>query len=48
MLHVGVSESTVSRGIAALRQRGYSLRSIKQSKHWAYELLSEPEMALPA
>ena len=38
---LGVSEPTVSRGIAALRQRGYSIRSVKQSKHWVYELLSE-------
>jgi biotin operon repressor len=44
---LGVSEPTVSRGIAALRQRGYSIRSVKQSKHWAYELLSEPTTASP-
>jgi biotin operon repressor len=44
---LGVSEPTVWRSIAALRQRGYSIRSVKQSKHWAYELLSEPETASP-
>ena len=42
---LSVSEPTVWRGIAALRQRGYSIRSVKQSKHWAYELVSEPETA---
>ena len=42
---LGVSEPTVSRGIAALMQRGYSIRSVKQSKRWAYELISEPETA---
>jgi biotin operon repressor len=44
---LGVSEPTVWRGIAALRQRGYAIRSVKQSKYWAYELLSEPETASP-
>ena len=42
---LSVSEPTVWRGIAALRQRGYSIRSVRQSKHWAYELVSEPETA---
>ena len=44
---LGVSEPTIWRGIAALKQRGYSIRSVKQSKHWAYELLSEPRTASP-
>jgi len=39
---LSVSEPTIWRGIAALRQRGYSIRSVKQSRHWAYELVSEP------
>ena len=42
---LSVSEPTVWRGIAALRQRGYAIRSVKQSKHWAYELVSEPKTA---
>ncbi len=42
---LSVSEPTVWRGIAALRQRGYSIRSVKQSRHWAYELVSEPTTA---
>ena len=44
---LGVSKPTAWRGIAALRQRGYSIRSVKQEKNWAYELLSEPETASP-
>jgi uncharacterized membrane protein len=39
---LGVSEPTVWRSIAALKQRGYSIRSVKYAKTWAYELLSEP------
>jgi len=42
---LSVSEPTIWRGIAALRQRGYSIRSVKQSKQWAYELVPEPETA---
>ena len=42
---LSVSEPTVWRGIAALRQRGYSIRSVREAKHWAYELVSEPETA---
>jgi biotin operon repressor len=45
---LSVSEPTVWRGIAALRQRGYSIRSVKQSRHWAYELVSEPTTASSA
>jgi biotin operon repressor len=44
---LGVSEPTVWRGIAALKQRGYSIRSVRHSKQWAYELLSEPRTASP-
>ena len=42
---LSVSEPTIWRGIAALRQRGYSIRSVKQSRHWAYELVSESQTA---
>jgi biotin operon repressor len=39
---LGVSVPTVSRGIMALRQRGYSIRAVKVSKSWVYELVTEP------
>jgi biotin operon repressor len=42
---LGVSVPTVSRCITALRQRGYAIRSIKRSRQWAYELVSEPASA---
>ena len=42
---LSVSEPTIWQGIAALRQRGYAIRSVKQSRHWAYELISEPATA---
>jgi DeoR/GlpR family transcriptional regulator of sugar metabolism len=37
-----VSEQTVYRDIMFLKQRGYSIRSIRQSAGWAYKVLSEP------
>ncbi len=39
---LGLSRPTVARGIAALRERGYSIRAVKDAEGWAYELLSEP------
>jgi biotin operon repressor len=39
---LGVSIPTISRGITALRQRGYRIRPIRLPKQWAYELMSEP------
>lgn len=39
---LGVSVPTVSRDITALRQRGYDIRPVRLSRHWAYELVSEP------
>jgi biotin operon repressor len=39
---LGVSRPTVARGITALRERGYSIRAVKDAEGWAYELLSEP------
>lgn len=39
---LNVSVPTISRDITALRQRGYGIRSIRLSDHWAYELVSEP------
>lgn len=39
---LGVSVPTISRDITALRQRGYGIRSVRLSDHWAYELVSQP------
>ena len=39
---LGVSVPTISRDITALRQRGYRIRPVRLSHHWAYELVSEP------
>jgi biotin operon repressor len=38
---LNVSIPTVSRDIMALRQRGFQIRSVRLSQHWAYELLPE-------
>ena len=38
---LNVSVPTVSRDIMALRQRGYQIRSVRLSRQWAYELVSE-------
>lgn len=42
---LGVSRPAVARGIAALRQRGYSIRAVKDSEGWSYELMAEPATA---
>lgn len=39
---LGVSVPTVSRDIAALRQRGYAIRSMRSFNGWCYELTTEP------
>jgi len=39
---LGVSVPTISRDITALRQRGYTIRSVRQTGHWGYQLVSEP------
>lgn len=39
---LGVSVPTISRDITALRHRGYGIRSLRLSDHWAYELVSVP------
>jgi biotin operon repressor len=39
---LGVSVPTISRDIIALRQRGYDIRSVRLTDHWAYELVAEP------
>ena len=37
-----VSEQTIYRDIGSLKERGYSIRSIRVSKGWAYKLLGKP------
>lgn len=36
------SEPTVSRCLSALRDRGYSIRAVKRTTGWSYELAGEP------
>jgi predicted DNA-binding transcriptional regulator YafY len=43
---LGVSVPTVSRDIAALRQRGYTIRAMRGSDGWCYELTVEPTSTL--
>jgi DeoR/GlpR family transcriptional regulator of sugar metabolism len=37
-----VSEQTIYRDIEFLKDRGYSIRSVRLAKGWAYKLLCEP------
>lgn len=37
-----VSEQTIYRDIDSLKERGYFIRSVRLSRGWAYQLLSEP------
>lgn len=37
-----ISHPTVSRSLAALRERGYSIRAVNEGGKWAYELAGEP------
>ncbi len=39
---LGVSRPTVCRCLAALRDRGYSIRSVKNVDGWSYEIVAEP------
>lgn len=39
-----VSEQTIYRDIDCLKEKGYSIRSVRLSKGWAYKLLAESEM----
>ena len=38
-----ISQPTVSRCLTALRERGYVIRSVRESNGWAYRLLGESE-----
>lgn len=42
---LGISQPTVSRCLTALRERGYSIRAVKDENRWWYELASEPARA---
>jgi biotin operon repressor len=37
-----ISQPTVSRCLTALRERGYSIRAVKDKGGWWYELAAEP------
>ncbi len=39
---LGISQPTVSRCLTALRERGYSIRAVKDEVGWSYELEAEP------
>jgi len=39
---LGVSIPTVSRYVTALRQRGYEIKAMKESRGWRYILASKP------
>lgn len=36
------SEPTVARSFQALRERGYSIRSVRNGNGWHYEMVAEP------
>jgi biotin operon repressor len=39
------SQPTVSRCLTALRERGYSIRAVKDGGGWWYELVGDPALA---
>lgn len=39
---LGVSTATVQRIVAALKRRGYLIRSIHESYGWRYEIIDKP------
>lgn len=43
---LGVSRPTVARCIAALRERGYVIQSVKDAGGWSYQLTAVPDTAL--
>jgi biotin operon repressor len=42
---LGISQPTVSRCLTALRERGFSIRSIRDGNGWSYEVVNEPASA---
>lgn len=43
---LGISQPTVSRCLTALRERGYSIRAVKDEIGWSYELGAEPATSM--
>lgn len=41
---LGVSTATVQRIVAALKRRGYLIRSIHESYGWRYEIIHKPSI----
>ncbi len=39
---LSISRPTISRCIAALRERGYSIRAVRDADGWSYEIAAEP------
>ena len=39
---LGISVPTVFRCLAALRERGYGIRSVHNARGWAYKIVAEP------
>jgi biotin operon repressor len=39
---LGISKPTVARCISALRERGYAIRSVKDTEGWAYKIADRP------
>lgn len=46
-LALGVSEPTVLRCLAALRRRGYEIRSRRNGRGWCYVLVGTPTESVP-
>lgn len=42
-IELGVSVATVQRIVAALKQRGYVIRSVHESEGWRYEIVGKPQ-----
>jgi len=41
---LSVSPATIHRIITELRRRGYTIRSVRDTKGWCYELISSPQL----
>jgi len=39
---LGISQPTVSRCLSALRERGFTIRSVREDRGWSYEIIGEP------
>lgn len=45
---LGVSRPTISRCLAALRERGHGIRAVRNADGWAFEITSDSESAAQA